>query len=76
LRRKTSRGNPSHNSVDAGRDGEDGGRAYPYLSFGEGPAWIANVDSKTKAVDEQPLEVVLDRAKSHAFDPKTEVAIY
>jgi multiple sugar transport system ATP-binding protein len=53
-----------------------GDRAYLYLTFGDGLTWVANVESETQAKDEQPLEVVFDLAKSHAFDPQTEGAIY
>ncbi len=53
-----------------------GDRAYLYLNFGDGQAWVANVDSETIAKDEQPLDVVFDLSKSHAFDPQTEQAIY
>jgi ABC-type sugar transport system ATPase subunit len=53
-----------------------GDRAYLYLTFGDGLTWVANVESETQAKDEQPLEVVFDLAKSHAFDPQTEKVIY
>jgi multiple sugar transport system ATP-binding protein len=52
-----------------------GDRAYLELSFGP-ISWIANVESETQAQDEKPLDVVFDLDKSHAFDPKTDQAVY
>jgi multiple sugar transport system ATP-binding protein len=52
-----------------------GDRAYLELSFGP-ISWIANVESETRAKDEQPLDIVFDMDKSHAFDPQTDRAIY
>jgi multiple sugar transport system ATP-binding protein len=36
---------------------------------------VATIDSETKAKDGEALDVVLDLAKSHLFDPETEQAI-
>jgi multiple sugar transport system ATP-binding protein len=52
-----------------------GDRSYLELDFGAF-SWIANVESETQAKDEQPLDLVLDMEKSHAFDPQTDIAIY
>jgi len=37
---------------------------------------VANVDAECQAQDEQPIEVVVDVEKTHAFDKETEQAIY
>ncbi|HEY3284722.1 MAG TPA: sn-glycerol-3-phosphate ABC transporter ATP-binding protein UgpC [Armatimonadota bacterium] len=52
-----------------------GDRTFLYLASGP-LQFIANVDAETKAKDEQPLDIVLDLEKCHAFDPQSEVAIF
>ena len=52
-----------------------GDRMHLYLSTGE-TSLVADVAAETKVQEERDLEVVLDMDHSHAFDKKTELALY
>jgi multiple sugar transport system ATP-binding protein len=52
-----------------------GDRTYLYLTIGRS-SLIANVDAETQAQEDQPLRVVFDMERSHAFDITTDAAIY
>ena len=45
-----------------------------YLTAGA-HSLVATIDAETRAKDGQALDVVLDLAKTHLFDPETEQAI-
>ncbi len=48
-----------------------------YLSLAAAPhTLIASVDPETRAQEDQPLDLVIDMEKTHAFDRNTETAIY
>jgi multiple sugar transport system ATP-binding protein len=51
-----------------------GSAVFVYLTAGA-HSLIADLDAETKAKDRQPLEVVFDMAKTHLFDPDTEIAL-
>lgn len=52
-----------------------GDRTHLYLSRAP-HTFIADVDAETRVKEEQELDVVLDMDRTHAFDKKTEKAIY
>ncbi len=52
-----------------------GDRMHLYLASGS-HSLVADMDAETRVQEEQPLEVVLDTERIHAFDPKTDQAIY
>jgi multiple sugar transport system ATP-binding protein len=52
-----------------------GDRVHLYLAL-QPHTFIANVDAETQAQEEKPLDLVIDLAKTHAFDKTTEKAIY
>jgi multiple sugar transport system ATP-binding protein len=52
-----------------------GDRVHLYLASGS-HAFVANVDAETKAQEDQPLDLVVDMEKTHAFDKNTEAVIY
>lgn len=52
-----------------------GDRMHLYLSAG-GSSLVADVDAETHATEDAELEVVIDAERTHAFDKKTELAIY
>ena len=47
-----------------------------YLTLGSDVQLVASVDSGTRAVEQQPLDVVFDMDKSHLFDKETEATIF
>jgi multiple sugar transport system ATP-binding protein len=51
-----------------------GSTVYAYLTLGE-HSLHADLDAETRAEDGKPLEVAFDMAKSHLFDPATELAL-
>jgi multiple sugar transport system ATP-binding protein len=52
-----------------------GDRVHLYLASGP-HAFVGNVDAETKAQEDQPLDLVVDMEKTHAFDKTTEAVIY
>ncbi len=52
-----------------------GSTVYAYLTAGT-HSLVADLKAETKASDGQPLAVVFDMAKSHLFDPETELALF
>ncbi len=52
-----------------------GSTVYVYLTAGKEPL-VADVDAETEAKDGEPLDVIFDMAKSHLFDPETQVALF
>jgi multiple sugar transport system ATP-binding protein len=52
-----------------------GDRMHLYLSTAP-HSLIADVDAETKVQEEQEMDLVLDMERTHAFDKKTEQAIY
>lgn len=46
-----------------------------YLTCGKHTI-VATIDAETQAVEEQPIDLVLDMKKAHVFDKETENAIY
>ncbi len=51
-----------------------GAQSVLYLSAGE-ETLVASVDSETPAVEDEPLDVILNMTKAHLFHPETEQAI-
>ncbi len=52
-----------------------GDRMHLYLSNAP-HTFVADVDSETKVAEEREVELVIDMERTHAFDKKTEQAIY
>ena len=52
-----------------------GDRVHLYLSSAP-HSFIADVEAETRATEDQPLDLLFDMEKSHAFDKETEAAIY
>jgi len=52
-----------------------GDRMHLYLSNAP-HSFVADVDAETKVQEEHELDLVLDMERTHAFDKKTELAIY
>ena len=51
-----------------------GNEIFIYALTG-GKQFIARVDPRTRAVPGQPIDLVVNMANMHLFDPNTEVAI-
>ena len=48
-----------------------GSDLYVHLSAGGGPTFVARFDAGAHIQPGQPLDVLFDTAKMHAFDPET-----
>lgn len=52
-----------------------GAVATLYLTCGE-HSIVATIDAETKAIEEEPIDLIIDMHKSHVFDKETDDAIY
>ena len=47
-----------------------------YLTLGDDVQLVASVDSGTRAVEQQPLDVAFDMSKAHLFDKATDATVF